>query len=440
MKNNPRRKKVRIIGAGLAGCESAWFLAEKGIDVELYEMRPNVQTPAHRTSGFAELICSNSLKSNSLDNASGLLKEELRRLGSFLIKTADSMSIPGGKALVVDRERFSLKVTKLIENHPRIEVKREEVVSIDNGDPLIIASGPLTSDNLLARIEKLVGTEFLSFYDAIAPIVDGETIDMGTAFFADRYGNGDGDYLNCPMNRDEFEVFYNELIRAEGLNEKDFEKLTFFEGCLPIEEIGRRGKDSLRYGPMRPVGLNGPSGERYYAVVQLRRENTAGRSFNLVGFQTRLKHGAQERIIYLIPGLKNAKILRYGAMHRNSFINSPAVLDGCLRLKKNPDIYFAGQITGSEGYVESVATGLFCAINLSRYLSGDSPVQFPRSTAIGGLLDYITNPENSRSFQPMNINFGLIEQPENMLKRKERRTEAVNSALLEIDKKADIIK
>ncbi|RMF93758.1 MAG: methylenetetrahydrofolate--tRNA-(uracil(54)-C(5))-methyltransferase (FADH(2)-oxidizing) TrmFO [Candidatus Schekmanbacteria bacterium] len=439
MKKQTALKKVKVIGAGLAGCEAAVFLANKGIKVELYEMRPIVKTPAHKTENFAELVCSNSLKSNSLENASGLLKEELRRLGSFLLKVSKNCSLPGGKALVVDRNAFCKFATESVLKNPNISVKKEEVRCIEDNNPVIVATGPLTSDAMMNEIKRMVGEEFLFFFDAIAPIVDGETINMKKVFFADRYGRGEGDYLNCPMNREEFDIFYDELMRADTVNEREFEKISFFEGCLPIEEIARRGKDALRFGPMRPVGIFSPSDEKYYAVVQLRRENMKCESFNIVGFQTRLKHKAQEKIISLIPGLENAKILRYGAMHKNCYINSPALLDKYLRLKKNPNIFFAGQITGSEGYVEAMATGLYAAMNCHRQLLGKEMVEFSTATAIGALIDYITNPKNSDSFQPMNINFGLIEMPEIRYHKRRRRNEVAKKSLAEIDEKMKLL-
>ncbi|MBI5374925.1 MAG: methylenetetrahydrofolate--tRNA-(uracil(54)-C(5))-methyltransferase (FADH(2)-oxidizing) TrmFO [Candidatus Schekmanbacteria bacterium] len=434
-KNRSLLRKVSVVGAGLAGCEAAWYLAERGIDVELFEMRPHVLTPAHKTSYFAELVCSNSLKSDHVENSSGLLKAELRECGSFLIRVADDCRIPGGKALVVDRNKFSLAVTNLIESHPRIRVKREEFAGIDinnSGSIILIASGPLTSSALSNNIAGHVMKESLYFYDAISPIVDADSIDMGKCFYADRYGKGTGDYLNCPMSKEEFDIFYDALVNGERTEIHEFDKVRYFEGCLPVEEIAARGHDALRFGPMKPVGILGPAGEKYYAVVQLRKENMASSSFNMVGFQTRLRHKEQEKVLSLIPGLENVRILRYGSMHRNTFINSPLVLDHYMRLNSNPLIYFAGQITGSEGYVEAIATGLFCGINIYYQLIDEDQVLFPRETAIGALCNYLTDPINGESFQPMNFNFGLLPSLDGRHSKKKRAELKSNISLVSI--------
>lgn len=401
--------KVIIIGAGLAGSEAAWQIAQRGIDVDLYEMRPKVSTPAHHTENFAELVCSNSLRGAGLENAVGLLKEEMRQMDSLIMEAADANRVPAGGALAVDREGFSKYITEKIINHPRINIINEEVKQIIETDsPMIIASGPLTSDLLSKEIAKLTGQEYLYFYDAAAPIVVYESLNMDRAYKASRYGKGDADYINCPMNKEEYELFWNELVNAERTATKDFEKAIFFEGCMPVEEMASRGIDTLRYGPLKPVGLEHPvTGEKPYAVVQLRQDNYAASLYNIVGFQTHLKWPEQKRVFGLIPGLDTAEFVRYGVMHRNTFINSPMVLSPTLQLKSNAKIFFAGQMTGVEGYIESASGGLIAGINAARLVEEKEPVVFPEDTAHGALCHYITQAE-SKKFQPMNVNFGLL--------------------------------
>ncbi len=401
--------KVRVIGAGLAGSEAAWQIAERGIEVELYEMRPKVSTPAHHTENFAELVCSNSLRGAGLENAVGLLKEEMRQLGSLIMEAADANKVPAGGALAVDREGFSKYITEKIINHPCINIINEEVTEIPvTEDPLIIASGPLTSDALSQAIAKLTGQEYLYFYDAAAPIVVHESLNMEKAYKASRYGKGDADYINCPMNKEEYEIFWNALVNAEKTATKDFEKAIFFEGCMPVEEMASRGIDTLRYGPLKPVGLEHPvTGEKPYAVVQLRQDNYAASLYNIVGFQTHLKWPEQKRVFGLIPGLDTAEFVRYGVMHRNTFINSPTVLNATLQLKSNDNIFFAGQMTGVEGYIESASGGLIAGMNAARLVEGKATLAFPEDTAHGALCHYITQAE-SKKFQPMNVNFGLL--------------------------------
>jgi methylenetetrahydrofolate--tRNA-(uracil-5-)-methyltransferase len=400
--------KVTIIGAGLAGSEAAWQVAEAGFDVELHEMRPHVMPPAHHTDQFAELVCSNSLRGAAIENAVGLLKEEMRQLNSLIMKAADASKVPAGGALAVDRDSFSQYITKTLKSHPRVTVVNGEVIEIPHDKPLIIASGPLTSPNLSEAIGKITGNEYLYFYDAAAPIVLGDSLDMSKVYRASRYGKGDDDYLNCPMNKAEYEHFWNELTHAETTPVKNFEKAVFFEGCMPVEEMASRGIDTLLFGPLKPVGLEHPvTGEKPYAVIQLRQDNYAATLYNIVGFQTHLKWPEQERVFRLIPGLENANFVRLGVMHRNTFINSPKVLASTLQMVDNHNIFFAGQITGVEGYVESAASGLVAGINASRLLAGRKPVIFPRETAHGALCQYITNAD-VKHFQPMNINFGLL--------------------------------
>jgi methylenetetrahydrofolate--tRNA-(uracil-5-)-methyltransferase len=397
---------IKVIGGGLAGVEAAYQIAQKGIPVVLYEMRPEVFTPAHKTSFLSELVCSNSLKSKEFSNAHGLLKEELRRLGSIIIRIADSTSIPGGKALVVDRNRFSEAITKEIESHPLIRIIRKEISDIPAG-VTIIATGPLTSDSLSQKIKEIAGSENLSFFDAISPIVDSETIDMNKCFFGSRYIADADDYLNCPLTEEEYNVFYDALIKAERVNLREFEKIPYFEGCLPIEVMAERGKQTLLFGPMKPVGIvDGHTGQRPFAVIQLRREDSAGRMYNIVGFQTKLTYIEQDRVLRLIPALKNASFFRYGSIHRNTYINSPSVINGNLQLKNNDSIFFAGQITGVEGYVESTAIGFVAGIAASLFCAGKRFAPPPGETCTGALLHYITTPV--KNFQPMNINFGLI--------------------------------
>ena len=417
-------KKVAVIGAGLAGSEAAYRLANEGINVDLYEMRPKKMTPAHRTDKFAEIVCSNSFGSFEIGTGSGLLKEEMRMLGSLVMRVADEFKVPAGSALAVDREKFSGRITEILENHPNINVIREEVKKIPEGeyDYIIIATGPLTSEELSREIEKLTGSEHLYFYDAIAPTVDAETVDYSKGFWGDRYGKGTGDYFNCVLTEEEYNVFYEELLKGEQVPLKDFEKAVYFEGCLPIEEIARRGKETLLYGPMKPVGLIDPkTGKRPYAVVQLRKENREGTLLSLVGFQTKLKYPEQKRIFRLIPALKDATFVRLGSIHRNTFIQSQKVLLPTLQLKEKPNILFAGQITGVEGYAASAATGILAGMNVSRMVKGLEPVVPPKTTMLGGLINYITSPKDE--LQPMNPNFALLPDLEYKIKDKRKRKE-----------------
>ncbi|MGC4375625.1 FADH(2)-oxidizing methylenetetrahydrofolate--tRNA-(uracil(54)-C(5))-methyltransferase TrmFO [Fictibacillus sp. Mic-4] len=421
---------VKVIGAGLAGSEAAWQLAKRGINVHLYEMRPKVQTPAHHTDKFAELVCSNSLRGNSLTNAVGVLKEEMRRLDSVIIRSADDCSVPAGGALAVDRHEFAALVTERVKNHPNVTVYHEEVTSIPEG-PSIIATGPLTSPALSESLKKETSEEYLYFYDAAAPIIEVESIDREKVYLKSRYDKGDAAYLNCPMTEEEFDRFYEALISAETVPLKEFEKEIFFEGCMPVEVMARRGKKTLLFGPMKPVGLEDPrTGKRPFAVVQLRQDNSAGTLYNIVGFQTHLKWGPQKEIIQMIPGLENAEIVRYGVMHRNTFINSPKLLRKTYQLKTREDLFFAGQMTGVEGYVESAASGLVAGINAARLIQGQDPVEFPAETAIGSMAHYITTAD-PHHFQPMNANFGLIPPLSTKIKNKKERYEALAKRALE---------
>lgn len=416
---------VIVIGGGLAGSEAAWQLANRGFKVDLYEMRPHKLTPAHRTGFLAELVCSNSLGAEPIDKPLGLLKEELRRLGSLIISCADKTRVPAGGSLAVSRDDFARLVTERIESHPNIRLIREEVTEIPSG-PVIIATGPLTSDALAQRIRELIGEEYLYFYDAIAPIVTYESIDMTKAFRASRYGRGGEDYINCPMTQEEYYRFVDALLQAETIELRDFEKEDpkFFEACLPIEVIARRGREALAFGPLRPVGLVDPrTGKQPYAVVQLRQDDAAGTLYNLVGFQTNLKWGEQERVFRLIPGLEKAEFVRFGQMHRNTFINSPKLLLPTLQFRRRLDLFFAGQITGSEGYVGSTATGLVAGLNMARVLRGEEPLIFPPTTMIGALCRYITDPR-IKEFQPMKANFGLLPPLERKVKKKQARYSA----------------
>ena len=413
--------KVAVIGAGLAGSEAAYKIAEAGYKVDLYEMRPKKMTPAHKTPYFAEVVCSNSLGSFEIGTGAGLLKEEMRLLDSLILKVADKHKVPAGGALAVDREKFSKEITEILENHPNINVIREEIKKIPtNYDYVVIATGPLTSEDLSKEIQKLTGEEYLYFYDAIAPTVDAETVDYSKGFWGDRYGKGSGDYFNCVLTKEEYEKFYEELLKGEQVPLKDFERAVYFEGCLPIEEIARRGKETLLYGPMKPVGLVDPrTGKQPYAVVQLRKENKEGTLLSLVGFQTKLKYPEQKRIFRLIPALKDATFVRLGSIHRNTFIQSQKVLKPTLELKKNPNILFAGQITGVEGYVASAATGILAGINVVRKLQGKEPLVPPKETMLGGLLNYITSPKEE--LQPMNPNFALLPDLPKKVKDKRKR-------------------
>lgn len=400
------RKKVKIIGGGLAGCECAYQLLKRGCDVDMYEMRGVKNTPCHSTDKLAELVCSNSLKAQSLDNASGLLKYELARLDSLLLKCAYKCDVPAGGALAVDREKFSSLVESELKKFDGFRLIREEVKEIDPSEPTVIATGPLTSDAMSECIAKLLGEGYLHFFDAVAPIVEADSIDYEKAFFAARYGKGDADYLNCAMNKEEYLNFYRELINAERAQLKDFE-INVFERCMPIEIMASRGEDTMRYGPLRPVGIRNPhKDERPYAVVQLRKENAEGTAYNIVGFQTNLKFGEQKRVFRLIPGLENAEFSRYGVMHRNTFINAPEVLDDCFAMKKYPKVFFAGQMTGVEGYMESVMSGLVAGINMARRLDGKSDFVMPGTTITGVLQRHISTSVDD--YQPMNANFGIL--------------------------------
>jgi len=427
--------KVTIIGAGLAGSEAAWQVAEAGFDVELYEMRPQVMSPAHHTDQFAELVCSNSLRGAAVENAVGLLKEEMRRLNSLIMKAADATKVPAGGALAVDREAFSKYITDTLKQHPRVKITYQEVTEIPVAEPLIIASGPLTSPVLSEAIGNMTGKEYLYFYDAAAPIVVGDSLDMSKVYRASRYGKGDDDYLNCPMTKEEYTAFWTELTNAETVPVKNFEKAIFFEGCMPVEEMASRGIDTLRFGPLKPVGLEHPlTGETPHAVIQLRQDNFAATLYNIVGFQTHLKWPEQERVFRLIPGLEKAEFVRLGVMHRNTFINSPKVLASTLQMIDKASIFFAGQITGVEGYVESAASGLVAGINAARQLAGLEPQVFPAETAHGALCQYITN-TNTKHFQPMNINFGLLPALDQRIKDKKMKNGLIaERALLALEK------
>ena len=413
--------EVKVIGAGLAGSEAAYQLAKRGIKVKLYEMRPVKNTPAHHTDKFAELVCSNSFKSNQLENAVGLLKEELRILKSVIMECADANSVPAGGALAVDRDNFSNCVTEKIYLEKNIEIVRQEVTDINPDEFTIIATGPLTSDLLSEKIMDFTENEHLYFYDAAAPIVEYDSIDMGKAFRASRYGKGEADYINCPMTKEEYELFYNELINAEMAETKSFEKQNVFEACMPVEKMAERGIDTLLFGPLKPVGIIDPkTGETPYAVVQLRQDNKEGTLYNMVGFQTHLKWGEQRRVFRLIPGLNNAEFIRYGVMHRNTYINSPKLLLPTLQMKKYPKIMFAGQITGVEGYIESAAMGMLSGINMAKIVLGQEPLVFPENTAIGSLSNYISSTE-TKNFQPMHINFGIMPQINQKIRNKKER-------------------
>lgn len=422
---------ITVIGGGLAGCEAAWQAARQGVPVHLYEMKPKRFSPAHVSSDLAELVCSNSLRSNSLSNAVGLLKEEMRRLGSLIIQTADQTRVPAGDALAVDRQAFAAKITEALEKEPGIRIFREEVTQIPEG-MVIIASGPLTSPCLAEAIQQMTGEKYLYFYDAVAPIVDGHSLNMEIIFRASRYGEGN-DYLNCPMTQAEYALFVDELLKGERVPYWDFEIPVHFEGCLPIEEMAERGPQTLAHGPMKPVGLIDPrTGRMPYAVVQLRHEDSQGSAYNLVGFQTKLKWKEQERIFRMIPGLEKAEILRFGSLHRNTYIHSPSLLEQTLQLKGRPLIFFAGQITGVEGYVESTAMGLLAGINAARMAQGKTLVIAPPNTAIGSLVSYITSP-HIKNFQPMNANFGLFPPLPVKKKGKEKHLAMSDRALTEIE-------
>lgn len=458
-------RRVRIIGAGLAGSEAAWQCARRGVDVELCEMRPGRSTPAHQTANFAELVCSNSLKSDSENTAPWLLKEEMRRAGSLLLRIAREQAVPAGHALAVDRAGFAAEVTGAICGERRVALRREEVTKIqEDGDQItVIATGPLTSDAFSAEIERLsscfhtIGdrgdedciekegststSTHLYFYDSISPIVEADSIDMARVYMAARYDKGTADYINCPMTCEEYDRFYEALIAAEAVEERDWEKLNYFESCLPIEEIARRGRDTLRFGPMKPVGLRDPqTGRIPYAVVQLRQENLRADSYNLVGFQNHLRFADQARVLRLIPGLENARFLRYGQIHRNTYINAPALLQQTLQMKAHPRVLFAGQICGVEGYVESIATGLMAGIHAAALASGESAIAPPRASAFGSLANYVAH-ANPKNFQPANITFDLLPQLERKIRdRKERHRLQCEIALTEFDDWLKLIK
>ncbi len=438
--------EINVIGAGLAGCEAAWQAAERGVKVRLYEMKPCKYSPAHHSEGFAELVCSNSLRSNQIFNAVGLLKEELKRLGSLIIESAYANEVPAGGALAVDRHGFSDYITEKIKNHPNIEVICGEVCEIPGGIT-VVATGPLTSDALSAHISELIGVDYLHFFDAAAPIVDAASINMERAFVASRYDRGEAAYINCPFTKEEYESFYNALITAEEAELKDFdrtsqEKLTVFEGCMPVEVMAKRGYETLLFGPMKPVGLIDPrTGREAFAVVQLRQENADATMYNLVGFQTHLKFAEQKRVFSMIPGLENAEFLRYGVMHRNTFMNSPALLSPDYSMRTRPELFFAGQMTGVEGYVESTASGFVAGFNAAKRALGEEGFIFDRKSIIGSMAAYVSDPTVVK-FEPMNANFGLIAPLETKVKGGKRgRADAFAARSLEyIDSIAELVK
>ena len=429
------KPRVKVVGAGLAGCEAAWQCARRGVAVELYEMRPVRSTPAHQTGEFAELVCSNSLKSDSVDTVPWLLKEEMRRAGSLLLEIARRCAVPAGHALAVDRTEFARQVTEAIAREPLITIRREEVAGIDeDAGYTVVCTGPLTSDALSQDIARLSGDAHLYFYDSISPIVEAESIDRSRVYLAARYDKGTPDYINCPFTKEEYDRFYDALVAAQSVEEKDWEKLNYFEGCLPIEEIARRGRDTLRFGPMKPVGLADPkTGRPPYAVVQLRQENLRADSYNLVGFQNHLKYGEQARVLRLIPGLENAKFLRYGQIHRNTYINAPRLLHETLQMKEHPRVLFGGQISGVEGYTESIATGLMAGLHVAALAEGREPLAPPRASAFGSLVHYICQ-ASEKDFQPANITFDLLPSLAERLRDKhERHRRQCELALREFD-------
>ena len=422
---------VIVIGAGLAGCEAAWQLAQRGIPVELWEMKPHKMTPAHHSPDFGELVCSNSLRSDQMENAVGLLKEELRRCGSLILSCADAHRVEAGGALAVDREGFSRAITERVRSHPLITVVEGEVTQIPAEGEVIVASGPLTSDALAEAIRALVHADYLSFYDAAAPLVTFESLDMDCAWFASRYDKGTADYINCALDQEEYAAFWEALTAAQAAEVHGFEDQKVFEGCMPVEVMARRGVDTLRYGPLKPKGLKDPrTGREPYAVVQLRKDNAQGSIYNLVGFQTHLKWPEQKRVFSMIPALREAEFVRYGVMHRNTYLDSPRLLDRYYRLKALPRVRFAGQITGVEGYVESTASGFVAAVELARRLLGQAPVNFPQETALGALALYISN-ETVEQFQPMNVNFGIIPPLGYKVKGKRNKNAALSRRALE---------
>jgi len=422
-------ERVTVIGAGLAGCEATWQLIKRNIPVRLVEMRPKKESPAFHTDRFAELVCSNSLRSNAMNNAVGILKEELRQMDSLIMKSADMHAVPAGSALAVDRETFSQYITDIIKNHPLVEVVNEEMTSLPEG-PCIIATGPLTSDTLAKAIHDFTAEDTFHFYDAAAPIIEKDSIDFSKAYYKSRYDKGEASYINCPMNADEFEVFYDALTHAECVNLHDFEKETYFEGCMPIEEMARRGKKTMLFGPLKPVGLEKDKDSHPVAVVQLRQDNVAASMYNIVGFQTHLTWPEQRRVFALIPGLENLKITRYGVMHRNSYLSSPVVLKETYQSKKRDDLFFAGQLTGVEGYVESCASGLIAGINMALYIQGKEPICFGNTCVMGSQAYYITHCD-AKHFQPMNANFGIMHLNEKC-KKHERKEKFASQALARI--------
>ena len=426
-------EKVTVIGAGLAGCEAAWQLAQRGIPVTLHEMKPQKVTPAHHTEWFGELVCSNSLRSDQLENAVGLLKEELRRMGSLILSCADATRVEAGGALAVDRHAFSKAITEKIKNHPLITIVEGEVDHIPDEGQVIVATGPLTSDALIEDIHRLFPeNSYLNFYDAAAPLVTFESVDMESAWFASRYDKGTPDYVNCPMSREEFDAFWTELCAAQEAEVHGFEDKHVFEGCMPVEVMARRGHDTLCFGPLKPRGLKDPkTGREPYAVVQLRKDNADGSIYNLVGFQTHLKWPEQKRVFGMIPALKNAEFVRYGVMHRNTYLDSPRLLDRYYRVKGNERICFAGQVTGVEGYVESTASGFLAAVELARRLEGKGPLDFPQETAVGALALYVSN-GSVADFQPMNVNFGIIPPLDHRVKGKREKNAEIAQRALEI--------
>lgn len=427
----PSDRYINVIGAGLAGCEAAWQAAKRGAQVRLYEMKPKKFSPAHKMDSFAELVCSNSMRSDSLTNAVGLLKEEMRRLDSLIMRCADETRLPAGGALAVDREGFSKAVTEAVIGHPNITVYYEEVTSLPEDGITVVATGPLTSDAFTEQIIKITGKDSLYFYDAAAPIITYESIDMSKAFRASRYGKGTDDYINCPMDKEQYELFWNELVNAETVPIRDFEKMILFSGCMPVESMASKGRDTLRFGPLKPVGIIDPAtGKEPYAVVQLRQDNKAGTLYNIVGFQTHLRWPEQKRVFRLIPGLENAEFARYGVMHRNIYINSPGLIDAAYRMKSIPGLYFAGQITGVEGYVESASSGLVAGINAARQYLGEDLVVFPENTAIGSLAAYVSGNSTS-GLQPMNASFGLIKEPGERIRNKKLKHQRMAEIALE---------
>ncbi|MCR1890487.1 FADH(2)-oxidizing methylenetetrahydrofolate--tRNA-(uracil(54)-C(5))-methyltransferase TrmFO [Ligilactobacillus murinus] len=422
---------INVIGAGLAGSEAAWQIAKHGLKVRLYEMRPEKKTPAHHTQNFAELVCTNSLRANQLTNGAGLLKEEMRRLDSIIMEAADAHNVPAGGALAVDRETFSSAITEKLTNHPNVEVIREELTAIPEG-LTVIATGPLTSDSLAQAIKRLTDDEGLYFYDAAAPIVEKSSLDMDKIYLKSRYDKGEAAYLNCPMTEEEFYNFYHELINAEMAELHDFEDQKFFEGCMPIEQMASRGEKTMLFGPLKPVGLEDPkTGKEPFAVVQLRQDNAAGNLYNLVGFQTHLKWGEQKRVFSMIPGLENAQFVRYGVMHRNTYLRSPEFLNATYQTKKRSDLLFAGQMTGVEGYVESAASGLYAGINAALIAQGKEPVIFPEETMMGAMAHYITH-ASPKHFQPINANFGIIPRLEKRIREKRERNLALSQRALTV--------